>query len=120
MRPSRSRRPRPRLRLHVQGLEDRLPPATDTWINPAGGSWTDVSNWDLGRIPNSGDDAVITGLNSGAVVTHAAGTDTVRGLTLNGTLFLTGGSLAVTAAGSVAGNLMIKTGATQLCDRTWV
>jgi uncharacterized membrane protein YgdD (TMEM256/DUF423 family) len=109
MSPSRSRRSRPR--LTVQTLETRLAPATDTWINPAGGSWATGSNWDLGHAPAPGDDAVITGLDGGALVTHLAGTDTIHGLTQNGGLSLTGGSLTVTGTGTVNATLSIKSGA---------
>jgi uncharacterized membrane protein YgdD (TMEM256/DUF423 family) len=101
----RTRRRRPR--LHVLGLEERLAPATDTWLTAAGGAWSDGTNWSLSHPPTSADDAVIN--LSGAVVTHASGNDTVHNLTLNGSLFLTGGSLAVTGTGSVAGSLTIKT-----------
>ncbi|MBX3401239.1 MAG: cadherin-like domain-containing protein [Gemmataceae bacterium] len=43
-------------------LEDRVTPATITWINAAGGSWGTAANWDLGRLPTTGDDVVIPDL----------------------------------------------------------
>jgi hypothetical protein len=54
------RRPRPSVRPALQILEDRLAPATDTWIAPAGpaANWDVGTNWTLGRSPNAGDTAV--------------------------------------------------------------
>ena len=30
---------------------------TIRWINPLGGNWSDAANWDLGRLPATGDEA---------------------------------------------------------------
>ena len=35
--------------LQLQPCEDRVVPATITWINEAGGGWMTAANWDLGR-----------------------------------------------------------------------
>ena len=58
-------RPRSRNRCKplLELLEDRLAPATVTWINANGGDWASGSNWNTGHAPSAGDDAVITGLN---------------------------------------------------------
>ncbi len=62
------------------------------WINPASGDWGVAANWDAGRVPGGGDDAIID--RSGIIVTHASGTDAVHSLTIaNGTFTLSGGSL---------------------------
>ncbi len=101
-RPPRRARKQARLaKLLLEWLESRVVPATITWTNPAGGPWSVAGNWDLGRVPNSTDTVIITGLNAGAAVTHTAGTDTVTGLQVGGDVNLTGGSLTVTSSATV-------------------
>jgi hypothetical protein len=59
---------------------------TDTWTNPAGGSWTDASGWSTGQVPGPADDACIaTGRNDTLVV--ASGTVTVHSLTVQSGTF---------------------------------
>jgi Ca2+-binding RTX toxin-like protein len=60
----RKPRPNPRSRLHLEQFEDRVVPATITWINAAGGDWQQPANWDLNRAPNTGDDVVIPDLGT--------------------------------------------------------
>ncbi|MBL8866569.1 MAG: hypothetical protein JNK93_13500, partial [Planctomycetia bacterium] len=60
------RRPKVINLLDMQ-LEDRVTPATITWINAAGGSWGTAANWDLGRLPTTGDDVVIPDLGAPGV-----------------------------------------------------
>src|SRR5579883_997758 len=79
---------RPRLEL----LEGLVLLDAVRWINPASGDWGVAANWDAGRVPGGGDDAIID--RSGIIVTHASGTDAVHSLTIaNGTFTLSGGSL---------------------------
>ena len=62
------------------------------WINPAGGDWSVAANWDAGRVPGAGDDAIVD--LSGITVTHSRGTDAVQSLTIaHGTFTLSGGVL---------------------------
>jgi Bacterial Ig-like domain/Calx-beta domain len=113
MSPSRTRRSRPRLNLQL--LEVRLAPATDTWINAAGGAWATGANWSLNNPPQPGDDAVINGLNGGATVTLASGgTTTIHGLELDSgnALILQSGNLTVASSGAISGTLTIKQGNT--------
>lgn len=70
--------------LWLEPLEDRFLPATITWINPAGGAWSDQANWDAGRVPTQDDDVIIN--LQGAVVTYDAGATTIRSLTCSSTL----------------------------------
>jgi fibronectin-binding autotransporter adhesin len=77
----------------VEGLEDRTAPALVTFTNPAGGDWSVASNWSTGALPADADDVVID--QPGVTVTHEAGADTIKSLTLSDPLALTGGSLAL-------------------------
>jgi hypothetical protein len=78
-------------------------PEVITWVNPAGGAWSDPANWDLGRVPRHGDDVVIPDLPGAAVITHAAGTDFLHRLRSAETLELTGGTVQLVADSSLAG-----------------
>ncbi len=83
------------VRPALEVLEDRATPALIAWTNPAGGAWDDPSNWDLGRTPQPDDDVVIRNLDSGAVLDHASGSDTVQSITseaADGTLAVSDGS----------------------------
>lgn len=74
-------------------------PINVTWINAAGGNWSDTANWANGRLPAAGENVTITGLDEGAVIT-------VDGLDLNlGNLSLDNGQLVLTndAALNLAG-----------------
>ena len=95
----------------LEELESRFAPATDSWITAAGGDWSNAASWSLGHAPASGDDVVVTGLNSGAVVTHSSGTDTIRILTLGGNLTLSGGSLTITTSATLQGGSTLTDGA---------
>src|SRR5438309_12128131 len=62
--------------LFLEPLEDRMVPSVN-WINTAGGDWSIATNWQdmetgAHRVPESADDVVISSLQSGAAVTHAA------------------------------------------------
>ena len=47
--PIRTRKP---FRPQLEQVEDRVTPATITWISTASsGAWLTASNWDLGRVP---------------------------------------------------------------------
>jgi hypothetical protein len=95
-------------RLWLEALEDRVLPATITWINAAGGDWSTASNWDLNRLPAAGDDAVIN--LAGITVTHSTGTDAVQSVTLSSTaaLTLSGGSLTVAGNLQSVSNVTVK------------
>src|SRR3954463_16437049 len=82
-------------KLFLERLEHRVVPVTNMWTTPAGGDWSNPANWNQGHVPLSSEDVVIPSLNTGAVVTHSTGTDTINNLTVGGSLTLTGGSLTV-------------------------
>src|SRR5947209_8969122 len=79
--------------LTLEHLEERRLLTTDTWINPAGGSWTTGANWSTGSPPAAGQDAVIPALAGNATITHSAGADTVQSLSTGTKLVLSGGTL---------------------------
>src|SRR5436305_1633453 len=56
-RPVRTRARRSRV-LGLERLEPRENPATVTFIGPAGGLWSDPTNWDTGELPGPEDVAV--------------------------------------------------------------
>src|SRR5262249_42557833 len=89
-----ARRPR-RAVPRLEYLEDRILLTTDFFINPLGGAWPDGGNWSLGAPPAASQDATVTP-GAGVAVTHSSGTDTVHSLTSDGSLLVSGGSLAVT------------------------
>jgi hypothetical protein len=103
----------------LETLEDRVLP-TATWVGGHGTDWGTAANWSGGTgtngLPGPNDDVVIN--LPGVIVTHSAGSDTVKSLTVNDTLTLSGGTLTVTsgvtindqidigaADGSTSGNL---------------
>jgi hypothetical protein len=82
------------LLLLLEQLEDRLTPASVSWINALGGSWNDPSNWSSAALPTAGDDVVIN-LPSNLTVHLSDGAAAVHSLQVNDTLVLDGGSLTV-------------------------
>jgi hypothetical protein len=80
---------------------------TVTWVGGTG-DWGTASGWDSGSVPGSGDDVVIP---AGGTVTYSGTGGPVHGLSVAGSLELSG-SLTVSAAVAVsAGSLTIDTGA---------
>jgi hypothetical protein len=69
------------------------------WAISTGGNWDVAGNWVNGansadhHIPTATDVAVIRNLGSGNLITHTAGTDTVRSATSRSNLGLSGGIL---------------------------
>jgi hypothetical protein len=102
-RPSQRRRclnrgPAVYFRPRLEELETRTAPATVTWTNAAGGTWETASNWSTGALPGPADDVVISGLNFGAVVTHASDNTSIHSLTVSastGSANMTGGTLTL-------------------------
>jgi hypothetical protein len=56
-------------------------PFNAVWNNPAGGSWSDASNWLSGQVPGA-TDTVVVGLPAGKTVTFGSGTATVASVPL--------------------------------------
>src|SRR5262245_24580366 len=85
---SRSRR----RQLIFEQLERRELLALVSWVGGSG-AWGDATHWDNAKGPATGDDALIN--VPGISVTHSAGTDVVKSLTLNDPFALSGGTLIV-------------------------
>jgi hypothetical protein len=73
-------------------------PRTVTWVGGSG-DWSAPSHWSTGALPGANDDVVIP---VGVTVTHSAGSDGIHGLTVQGALLVSGGTLTLNAAASVA------------------
>ena len=67
---------------------------TITWTgNAGGGSWHTPGNWDLNRVPGSGDDVVINNLPGTTLVTYSSTGTHVNSLTCAENFSLSGGQL---------------------------
>lgn len=78
------------------------------WIAPGDGDWGEPANWSSGALPGADDDVVVA---ADVTVTHASGDSRIRGLSLIGSLRLTGGTLTLTRASIIDGNLLLAPGA---------
>gem|GEM_PF-5919863 len=102
----------------------RLATATDiSWVNPAGGNWSNPTNWDAGRVPSNGDKALITidgtytvtldidATVSGLTVGGANGVQTLSNaaftLTLNGTSVIETNGAMNQSGGVLFGNALL-------------
>jgi hypothetical protein len=90
----------------LERLEDRVQPSTVTWVNPAGGDWSNAANWQeqgtgINRVPGAGDDAVIDLGANNFTVTHSANADSIHSLTSKVRLELSGGSLSLAASSTI-------------------
>ena len=89
--------------------------ATIQWINPAGGSWNDQNNWDLGRVPGT-NDTVLIDVPGNATITYGQGNTTIQGLLSEDAFTLAGGTLTVTGTVEVDNTFTIVGGT--LADAT--
>lgn len=77
--------------------------ATITWTGTAGnGSWHTPGNWNLNRVPGTGDDVVINDLPATSFVTYSSSATTVNSLACAEPLNLNGGALTLATASSVS------------------
>jgi hypothetical protein len=104
-------------RPRVEHLEDRLAPATVTWVGGASGNWGLASNWSAAALPGGGDDVVISGT---VTVTHGAGSDTVNSISLGAgaALQVTGNSFISANSFSNAGSVLVGAGSTLVAAYT--
>ncbi|MCM8622351.1 MAG: Ig-like domain-containing protein, partial [Candidatus Accumulibacter sp.] len=75
---------------------------TVEWIGSSSGFWDDPENWSSGVLPGPGDEVVID-VAPGGRIDHRAGATTIRSLTSNGNLQLSGGTLELTGDSSIRG-----------------
>src|SRR6185295_20009951 len=79
-----------------------------TWTDGTGNHrWHTAGNWDLNRVPTTGDDVVIPNLAGTPSVTFDNGTTSVNSLTCSESLNLFGGTLSLAAASSLSGNVAL-------------
>src|SRR5438067_953297 len=74
------------LRPWLQGLEDRIVPASISWntaVAASGGNWDVGTNWVGGNVPSSSDDAVINLTSAGNVTLSSNQNDAVHSLSTN-------------------------------------
>ncbi|MDB5333723.1 MAG: hypothetical protein JWP03_4874, partial [Phycisphaerales bacterium] len=83
-------------RFAIEGLENRILFAANTWTLGNGGDWDTAANWSLGHVPTATEDAVIPNLGVGKTIHHdGAFTDSVHSVTTGTGFVIGGGSLAV-------------------------
>jgi RHS repeat-associated protein len=104
-------RPRGRLRLVLELLEDRLVPAVlwDGGPTGTGTSWHDAVNWQGDALPAAQDDAEIGGAFSGITITSSADV-TIKSLTSAAALQITGGTFSIAAASSITNAFTLSGG----------
>jgi hypothetical protein len=108
-----SRRSRLRQRSskpELESLELRQLLSTVDWINASGGDWAVGSNWSTGAVPGSGDDVVINVGGATPTITISSGNQSVRSVTVDDTLSITGGSLSISADSTISGGLTMSGG----------
>jgi RHS repeat-associated protein len=85
--------------LYLEVLENRIAPATVSWIDAAGGDWDTATNWrddqGINRLPGPNDDAVIN-VAGNVTITHSQDvSDTVNSVAASDPLTVSGGTLSV-------------------------
>src|SRR5262249_19009922 len=101
-----------------------FPAATLTWTGAASSAWNNAANWNLGYVPNSTDNVIISAAVNSATLDAA---HTVHNLTIQAgrALNLAGKNLTLTGAFSNAGTFELQgvetiTGLTQdTAEGTW-
>ncbi len=85
-------------RLMLEPLEERVTPATITWIGAGTNSnWSNPANWDLGRAPLPGDDLVFSILappTNRTPIYDLSGTPLFNSLTISASGYSLGGTVA--------------------------
>ncbi|MHC4909388.1 MAG: hypothetical protein ACYTF9_06685, partial [Planctomycetota bacterium] len=73
---------------------------TITWIGPDGGDWSEPTNWSPAVVPDGATVVVVIG--AGASVVHSTGTHEVSVIDCAGALDLSGGTISIGDASSIA------------------
>jgi hypothetical protein len=103
------------VRFFLQAAPDPLPPATIRWVGGSG-NWTNVANWDLGRLPRANDMVLIQSAQGPATVTLSSGSRVIGGLDCQEDLIIAGGSLTVRGPGEIRGALSMGLGTSLVAD----
>jgi hypothetical protein len=88
---------------------DRTAAEVVRWIGPAAGDWSDAESWSTGAPPTPADD-LVAGDTAPVAITHAVGDSEIRSLTLTGKLNISGGSITLTHASGIQGELWMAPG----------
>lgn len=98
--------------FQLEALEDRLAPATVTWVNSAGGKWDQGSNWSSGAVPGATDDVIINTASAATIVIQSGDSESVHSVTTgaNNTLSVTGGALTIGGNSTLSGALSMAGG----------
>ncbi len=86
-----------------------MPRRTINWNVDADGDWGTAANWDLGRLPDNRDNAVIDTADP-HTVTYSAGTTRVKTITVGNDAFVVSGGLFISSFGANFGGLLSVTG----------
>ena len=91
-----------RRRLSLEILEVRETPATITWLGTAGTGWNNPANWNLGRVPQDGDDLVFgPGATNFTTVNNLSSPITVNSITISADGYTLDGSQRIHLTGAL-------------------
>ncbi len=105
-------------RLRVAAVAVFLLPASASlsgpvsWVTDADSYWEIVPNWSSNPLLPGALDDVTIGVGGATVrtITHWTGTDTINSLSCNENIALSGGSLSISQASSIGGQLLLSSG----------
>jgi RHS repeat-associated protein len=88
------------------------------WINPGSGNWDSAANWSTGKVPGTGDVAVINTTGNATITIQSSDTIQVQALSTasTDTLSITGGSLSVTTGASTLSGVLTMSGGTLIAN----
>jgi hypothetical protein len=80
-------------------MEPRILLSVVSWVSDASGFWDVAANWEddqgTSRVPGPGDDVVIDRPSANPTVTYRSGTTSIKSLTSQEPVTLSGGTLSV-------------------------
>ena len=94
----------------VETLELRQMLSTVNWISATSGSWDTASNWSTDAVPGAGDDVVINVTGATPTVTISSNLESVKSITADDPLAISGGGLTVAAKSTISGGLAMTGG----------
>lgn len=94
--------------------------ATNSWINPAGGDWSEAGNWSAGRVPDSTDVVVISLPGSVTVQFFGAQVDAVAAqLYVDDRLEILRSGVTLQEHGVISGTAVFATSSTLISEGTF-
>ena len=115
----RTIRNRPRLRLCVEGLEDRITPATFTWDGSSDNNWNNPANWVENAAPSAlgVDQDLIFDLTNdpgaGVSTNNIPGVQ-IQSITIDGSGFILNGSAITFGDGALNGDIKLNSGSSEI------